>query len=246
MHSIPGQYFSLPKGGIATVDFLQSLADTINGANIGATAKVGFVADMIKRPVTECGAYVLLENLSFGNAEFSVTVYSPLSSEGKGCIEKAQAVCRAISGQRSDLCIENLTMGAVQYNSNSNAFTVKISGTATGVEGSILPIFGGVSARAFNFKSNSDRIVEFTAESVKIECDYSPYPIKTICSGKPLDVLTGEKRYTITFGKISQKTADSLTGNGTFSVEIKSDGEMKYFADCYCEKLVGDKLVIKN
>lgn len=241
-YSTHGQSFSLPKGVRATVDFLQRIADKINGAELGVTAKVGFTAEMIHRPVTECAAYVLLEKLSFGNAEFSVTVYSPLKLEGRGCIEKAQSVCRVISEGDSSYCTQNLTVGQVRYNNSSNAFTVKISGTAE----SKFPYFGGVSVRAFNFKEASDKSVEFTAESVRIEHDCLPYLIKTICSSKPLDAVQGEENRTITFNSVEPNTADKLIGCGVFSLEVKSGEDIKIFTDCYCVKQINDKLVIGN
>lgn len=217
------------------VNLLQSLADCINDSDIGIKAQLAYNTDFLQRPVLEPAVYITYNEVRGGAVDFLAYVYSPVGENGSGCLKAAQSVCKALTSETSRFFLGSLSLSGIDYNSNSVAFLVKISGTVNGCFGENLSI-GGYSATAYNFANNEELSVDVPAENISVICDCSPYPIMTICSGKAIDTVEGDKSYNITLSGVSPILVNTIFSAGAFTLRLTRGTTVEEYLKCSCIK----------
>ena len=217
------------------VDLLESIADCINNSDMGVNARLAFNGDFIERPVLKSAVYITLKELRGSTIDFVAYVYSPVSEEGNSCLRTARAVCDVLASETEKFLVSSLSLSALDYNSESVAFTAKINGTVSGAISDTSSI-GGYIVRAFNFDKDPDLFVDVLAENISIACDFSPYPIMTLCSGKAIDIAEGDTSYKITISGVLPSLVNTLSSKGVFNLGITKGNVYEVYRSCVCKQ----------
>lgn len=213
---------------------VEYLADTLDGV----TVECGYKSDFINRPVMTCRVYISSGETEVdavnGSFNFIAYVYSPYKDGGSLCLETAENVCEQLL--KSGLSVCNLKVGKVSSNGSSGAFEVQISGSAAdksfcGGYG----LLGACTVTAFDFEKDSDLSFILSVGRIRVDIAYQPYPIMTICSGKPIAVEQGAATYRLTLDSISRENMNVLTSNGCFTLRAVSEDKTVDYLNCFCE-----------
>lgn len=220
------------------VQMIEKMVELLSAAMDGVTVECGYKSDFIKRPVIKPCIFISSDETEIdtanGSFNFIVYVHSPLNYGGSMCLEIAENVCEKLL--KIGIPIGNLKMGKISNNGSSGAFEIKISGST--IDSSSFDEGGTVGdfrITAFNFEKNENSELNLNVGKVTVKTDFGPYPIMTICSGKPVGIAFGDPVYELTVDGIGNDNMEILTSNGSFTLRFENEERTVDYLRCFCD-----------
>lgn len=216
---------------------LERMKSCIKAAKPAYRVNFGYSNILSDRPVTETAVYITAEEVRKTRVDFVIHVYTPLSLGGNECIKTACEVYNILYD--GSLELKNIVIGAVEFNSNSPGFTVKIKGTAEDdslkyslddLDPEELPI----SCYAILKTDSGSENYQFQADSCKVFCETGHYPIMTIFEGTPTDIVKDRPKSKIVLEGVNFEAMRVLALAVDFQLFV---GTVRVgFQNCRCEK----------
>ena len=203
--------------------------------------EMAYENDLLDRPVLENAVYIAADEIRGGELDFVIFVYTPLSGGGSECMKTACEVYNAL--YEGGLKLSGVSIGAVEYNGNSQGFTVKIKGTAEddSIEFDEPEDTAAVSRIICNaVYEHEDRTDyhSFLVLSCKVVCNDLYYPIMTVFESKPFEFLDDERNYKIVMDGVLKRDLRYLTSSRSFKLTV-NNVEMT-FNNCCCDRFESD------
>ena len=197
------------------LSILDGMINCIRRAYPKYRVNLGYKNILSDRPVITKAVYVTAGEVRKTELDFVICVYTPISEGGNECVKTACNIYNVLYS--GGLELKNISVGAVEYDNNSQGFVVKIKGTAE---------FEG---------ENGTEEYGFRAASCKITCNTGYYPIMTVFDSEPLDVIESVRGYKIVLDDVSAEAAELVSGLRCFKLFFENIGGS--YEKCYCEKV---------
>ncbi len=212
------------------LDILKPIADRISALYPSLVVKEAFDSAFMSRPLTCRSVFLTLGDNDFTSQESAVSVliyvYSPVKLGGEECLLLAEKISSLITEASDDIIVQSV--GRVVYNSDSNAFTVKIGCGIYDNSGS----FGQREKyilTACNFEADAEKSISFTCRDFSVKTEASGYPILTICDSEPLSIVNRSVVHSVTLLGV---VLDEKFPKGKFTLRIDSGESEQIYTEC--------------
>ena len=220
------------------LSILDGMINCIRRAYPKYRVNLGYKNILSDRPVITKAVYVTAGEVRKTELDFVICVYTPISEGGNECVKTACEIYNVLYS--GGLELKNISVGAVEYDNNSQGFVVKIKGTAEDDSlefGTFDPDVNGksVNCTAEFEGENGTEEYGFRAASCKITCNTGYYPIMTVFDSEPVDVIESVRGYKIVLDDVSAEAAEIVSGLRCFKLFFENIGGS--YEKCYCEKV---------